>query len=132
MSVLGRDLKLVLEVHLVGNYDPRQLLAGVLLLNTCVPVVQKAEGFLVSRVIHEHHLICLAEQVECDILEDVLPRDVNHVEFDESVAASFNGHLLQSVLTPLRHHIIVIELLPNMLVDNLSLADAGFARNDHA
>ena len=77
-------------------------------------------------------MIRLAEQVECDILEDVLPRDVNHVEFDESVAATFNRHFLKSVLTPLRHHVIVIELLSDVLMDYLSLTNAGLARDDHA
>ena len=38
--------------------------------------------------------------------------------------------ILDMVLTPLGHHVLVIELLVYGLVNQACLADSGFSRND--
>ena len=94
-----------------------------------MPVLQQAERLLISGVIDKHHLVCLAQQVKRDILEDVLASDVNHVQLDQSVAPAWDGHLLESVFASLSHHVVVIELLLHELVNDLGFSHARLARN---
>ena len=129
LSVLGTDLDPAVEIHLVGDDDARQLLALVLLFYAGVPVLEQAERLLVRGVVHQHHLVRLAQQVEGDVFEDVLASDIDHVQLDQGVAPALDRHLLEGVLTPLRHHVIVVELLLHVLVDYLGLPHAGLPRN---
>jgi hypothetical protein len=82
LSVLWTDLDSAFEVHLVGDDDARQLLTLVLLFDASVPVLEQAERLLVRGVVHQHHLVRLAQQVEGDVLEDVLASNVDHVQLD--------------------------------------------------
>ena len=97
-----------------------------------MPVVQKAERLGVCGVVDKHDLVCFAKKVQSDVLEDVLASDVNHVELDARVAARFDGHILERVLAALCHHIVMVELLLNILVNDLRLSNTGLACNDHA
>lgn len=79
VTILRRHLQLRVQVHLVSNYDTRQLLARILLLDACVPVMQKSEWLGVCGVVHEHDLVCFAQQVQSDVLEDVLASNIDHM-----------------------------------------------------
>eukprot|EP00353_Schmidingerella_taraikaensis_P010184 CAMPEP_0185579530 /NCGR_PEP_ID=MMETSP0434-20130131/15114_1 /TAXON_ID=626734 ORGANISM="Favella taraikaensis, Strain Fe Narragansett Bay" /NCGR_SAMPLE_ID=MMETSP0434 /ASSEMBLY_ACC=CAM_ASM_000379 /LENGTH=174 /DNA_ID=CAMNT_0028197571 /DNA_START=206 /DNA_END=727 /DNA_ORIENTATION=- len=124
LSILRRHLQFGLSVDLVSDDDTRQLLPLVLLLDARVPVLEQAERFLIRGIVNQHHLVCLAKQVKSDVLEDVLSGDVDHVELAEGVRLALDGHFLEGVLAALRHHVVVIELLFDVLVDDLRLAHA--------
>ena len=104
----------------------------VLLLDAVVPVLQESEALLVCSIVDKHDLVGLAKQVQSDVLEDVLSSDVDHVELDVGVAAPLNRHLLERVFAALSHHVIMVEVALAVLVDDLGLADAVFAGDDHA
>ena len=77
-------------------------------------------------------MIGLAQQVKCDVLEDVLAGDVDHVELDLGVASRLDRHLFESVFASLRHHVVMVELLLDILMDDLCLADAWLTSNYNA
>jgi len=129
VAVLRRHLDLGLLIDLISDDDSVELLAGVLLLDGGVPVVEQAERLLVGRIVHQHHLVSLAKKVQCDILEDVLASDIDQMELYLGVRLGLNRHLLESVLAPLGHHVVVVELLLDVLVDDLRLAHARFTRH---
>ena len=75
-------------------------------------------------------MIRLAKQIKRYLLEDVLPGYVNDMEFDASVRLAFDGHILDSVLTSLCHHVVMVEVLCDKLVDDLCLSNSGFSCDD--
>ena len=69
-------------------------------------------------------MIRLAKQIKRYLLEDVLSSYVNDVELDASVRLAFDGHILDSVLTALCHHVVMVEVLSDKLVDDLCLSNS--------
>jgi hypothetical protein len=57
-----------------------QLSAVVLSLNAFVPLTEQVEAILVGDIVDKHYLVCLMQQVEGDLLEDVLTSDVEQVQ----------------------------------------------------
>ena len=77
-------------------------------------------------------MIGLAQQINRDLLENVLPCDVDQMQLNRGVRFALDWNLLQRVLTPLSHLVVMIEDLLGELVNDLCLADGGFARHDHS
>jgi hypothetical protein len=77
-------------------------------------------------------LVGLAQQVEGNFLKDVLTRNVNEVEFDRAVGAALRFDFLDKVFAALGHHVVVVESVTEVLVDNLGFAYCGLSRNHHS
>ena len=74
-------------------------------------------------------MIRLAKQVKRYLFEDVLPGNVDDMKFDASVRLSFNGNILDSVLTSLCHHVVMVEVLSDKLMDDLCLSNSWLTCN---
>ena len=61
-----------------------------------------------------------------NFFEDVLSSDVEEVEFDTIVSTVFNRHLLDLIVDTLSHHVVVVELLVDNLLDELGFTGGGF------
>ena len=131
-AVFCLDLLSLLEIGLIGNYDPREGSALVFLLDALVPLPQQLERVRVCAVVHQDHLVGFPQEVEGDLLEYVLACYVDQVQLNRAVALAFDGHVFHCVLTALGHHVVVIELAFRELMDDLGLAYCGLACDDHS
>ena len=103
-----------------------------MLLDPLEPLSEKVEGIGVSHIIDQHYHVGFPEEFKGDLLEDVLPSDVDEVKLYALVRLPFNGYLLDVILAALGHHVVVVEGLLANLVDEASLADCGLTRYDHS
>ena len=132
LPILRSNHDAVLEVNLIGNENATKLLP-VLLPDAIVPLLEQTEGVLVGHVVDEHHEVGLAEQLERNLFENVLSRDVNAVQLHFLVRVFLvQLHLLDVVLAALRHHVLVIEGLIDCLVYEASFSDSWLSCNYNA
>ena len=90
------------------------------------------ESVGVSDIIDQHYHVGFAEELKGDLLEDVLPSDIDQVKLYALVRLTLNWYLLDVVLAALSHHVVVVEGLLANLVDEASLADCGLTRYNHS
>ena len=75
------------------------------------------EGVWVGHVVDQHNEVGFAQQLECDLLENVLARNVNQVKLHSLIRLALNSHFLYVVLATLGHEVVVIESAFDYLVD---------------
>lgn len=132
LSVLAWHCTALRQVDLVGNDNTSELSARILLLDALVPLSEQVEGVWVGHVVHQANLVGLAQQIKGDLLENVLPSNVDKVQLHTVVGAALRLDLLDLVLAALGHHVVMVELVLQVLVDYLSLSYSGFSRDHHS
>lgn len=88
------------------------------------------EGVRVRHIVDQDNLISFAQEIESNFLENVLACDVDQVKLNRGVASLFVLDFFDLVLAALRHHVVVVEGISQVLVNNLGLADGRFTGND--
>lgn len=79
--ILGVNSRALVQVALVSDHDALELAAQILLLDAVVPLAEQVEAVGVGYVVYKHDLVGFAQQVKSNLLEDVLARNVNQVQF---------------------------------------------------
>ena len=103
-----------------------------MLLDPLVPLPEQVEAVRVSHVVDQNDLVGFAEQVESDLLENVLACNVDQVQLDTRVGRLLGLDLFDLVLAALGHHVVMVERVTQVLVNNLGLAHGGLTRDDYA
>ena len=93
-----------------------------------MPLPEELERVWVGAVVDKNDLIRFAKKVECDLLEDVLSSDVDQVKLNDGIRFLFDWHVLDAILTSLRHHVIMVKVLLCELVNDLCLSNGWFSR----
>ena len=94
------------------------MLSIVLLLDSLVPLPQEMESVWISDIVHQHNEVGFSEKFESNFLENILACDVNTVEFHSLVGVFLiELHVLDVVLAPLGHHVLMVEVLVHCLVN---------------
>jgi len=76
------------------------------------------ERVLVGYIIYQNDQIGLSKELEGDLLENVLTGDVYAVKLDSLVVILLiKRDVLNMVLTTLSHHILMVELLVNHVIN---------------
>lgn len=79
-TVLGTHSDSVFDVNFVSDDNSHKWAALVVLLDSLQPLSQKVECVRVGNVIDQHNEVSLSEQLESDLLEDVLPSNIDQVK----------------------------------------------------
>ena len=96
-----------------------------------IPLLQKMEGILVGDIVYKHNKVGLTEKFKSDLLKDILPSNVDAVELDPLVGILLiKSNVLDMVFTALGHHILMVEVLINGLVNEASFANCWFSGDD--
>lgn len=130
LTILRVHSRSLVQIDLVRNHDTLKLFALVLLLDTFVPLPQQVEGVRVRHIVDQDNLIGFAQEIESNFLENVLTCDVDQVQLNRGVATLFVLDFFDLVLATLSHHVVMVEGVPQVLVNNLGLADGRFTGND--
>ena len=86
------------------------------------------ESIWVSNIIDKHNEVSLSKELECNFLEDVLSSDVNAVEFDSVIWVFLvENDILDVVFAALGHHVLMVKLAFDGLIDKAGLSNGGFA-----
>ena len=96
----------------------------ILLSNTIIPLLEQMERVLVGHIVDEDDHVGFAKQLECDLLKNVLTSNVNTVQFDTLVRVLLiKLYVFDMIFATLRHHVLVIELPVNSLIDQASFTN---------
>lgn len=126
--VLTVNLQSVFKIHFVCNHNSGQVAAVIVLFDGFQPLSERVETFRICCVIHQSYHICFAQKFVRNFLENVLSCDIQQMQLDSCVGL-FNHDVFYCVFTPLRHVIVVIELLLGHLLDDLCFSDGWFSHN---
>jgi hypothetical protein len=128
---LGSHGNSVIDVNFVSDNYSHQRTALVVLLDSLEPLSKQMECVWISNVIHQHDQVCLAEKFKCDLLEDVLPCNINQVKLYTIVRLALNRDLFDIVFAALSHHVVMVKALFADLVHQACLANSWFSCNNH-
>ena len=131
LAIIRSYHRAVLQINLVSDNNSTQGFASILLTDTIIPLLQKMECVLVSDIVYKHNKVGLSEEFKSDLLKDILSSNVNAVKLDPLVGIFLiEGDVLDVVLTALGHHVLMIEVLVNGLVNKAGFANCWFSSDD--
>ena len=120
----------LVKVDFVSHNYTTYFSALVFLSYALIPLLEKSKWVWIGAIIDQHDLVRFAKKVKCDLFEYVLSCNIYQVEFYWGIWL-LHFHIFDVVFTTLCHHVVVIELSFEVLVDNLSFSNSRFASDNY-